>query len=283
MPSRHLAAVLVTDNAFGLVGIEVVLDVADFLCCLPLLSGISIEVGHVVAGFVSVGIHADQTADVCRSMFAHVAFGYKERIQLAHKAFVAAHQVDEAFGMLGHEESIVPAVALAEVAPTVNGLEGIVGRTPTTVVHLRTDEVDALVEILLIIVSALQEGVVDVLLAHLLRHHGQSPVAYSILHGDRSGFRHLVAGNPTFFQHVRHAALLLVRGRSNHSVQSTFGVKAFEAFQISVGNDGDGAVARHLIGFASHQRPDRQLALLVVDAQHGVYHVGHQLRLDDGK
>ena len=165
----------------------------------------------------------------------------------------------------------------------MNGLEGIVGRTPTAVVHLRTDEVDALVEILLIIVSTLQEGIVDVLLAHLPGHHGQSPVAYSILHGDGSSFWHLVARDPTLFQHVRHAALLLVRSRSNHSVQSTFGVEALEAFQISVGNDGNGAVARHLIGFASHQRPDRQLALLVVDAQHGVYHVGHQLRLDDGK
>ena len=130
---------------------------------------------------------------------------------------------------------------------------------------------------------ALHEGVVDVLLAHLLCHQGQAPVVCGIFQGNGCGFGHLVARYPAFLQHIRYAALFLVRGRSDHRIQSPFGIKALEAFQIGVGYHRNGTVSRHLVGFTSHQRPDGQFPLLVVDAQHGVHHIGNQLWLDDGE
>ena len=70
MPSGHLATILVSDDALRLVGIEHILDVTNFLGCLPLLAGVWIKVSDMMARLISMGVHADQATDIRRGVLS---------------------------------------------------------------------------------------------------------------------------------------------------------------------------------------------------------------------
>ena len=78
------------------------------------------------------------------------------------------------------------------------------------------------------------------------------------------------------------AGLLLVCSGGNHIAKCSFGIEAFEAFEVGISNDGYGAIAGHTVGLAGIERPDGELAVLVVDAEHGIHHVGNAVGEDEG-
>ena len=187
--------------------VEFSLDVAHFLGRFPLLARIGVEVDDVVARLVAVGVHADQARNVHRSLFSQIALGGEEFVEFGREGPVAAHQGDQSFGMLRHEERVLPAVALAEVSHAVDRLERIVGREPLAVFEFRTDEIDRLVEIVRVVFSALEVFLVIGCIAELFGHLRHAPVAYGVFHGDRGGVGCFVVGNELVFQHIGHGVL----------------------------------------------------------------------------
>ena len=65
-----------------------------------------------------------------------------------------------------------------------------------------------------------------------------------IFHGDAGGFMNLIGWNIAHRLHISHTILFVISGRSDHILQGTFCIEATDAFQIAVGNDRDGTVAR---------------------------------------
>ena len=72
VPSGHLTTVLITNHTLRLVGVEDILDIAHLLRGLPLLTGIGIEVSHMMARLVTMCILTDQTTDVGRGTLTHI-------------------------------------------------------------------------------------------------------------------------------------------------------------------------------------------------------------------
>ena len=252
MPCRHLSAVFVADDSLRLVGVEHILNVAHLLGSLPLLAGVRIEISHVMARLVAVGILSDKTRNVAGSIFTHVALCNEERVETGDKGCVAAKYLYQPFRMLGNKEGVLPTCALSKVAHSIYRAEGVVGSASAAVVHKGTNKTDVAVVILGIIPAALDVVLVVFLLAHLLCHKSRAPVVHGIFHGDGGSLVHLVARDIAFLHHVRDAVLLHIRCRYLHGLESAFGIKAAETLQIGIGNDGHGAVARHTVGLATH-------------------------------
>ena len=161
--------------------------------------------------------------------------------------------------------------------------ERTVGRAPRTVVHLRTDVIEALIEVFLVIMTTFEVFVVFGSLTHLLCHQSDAPVAHGIFHRDGSSLGQLITRDISFFQNKRHTFLLRIRSRCRHGVESTLGVKTLEALHIGIRNHRNRAITRHTLRFATHQRPDRKFALLVEDAKVRIDEIRNHIRLDDGK
>jgi hypothetical protein len=59
----------------------------------------------MVRGFVAVGILSDESADIGGSLFAHVALGGEQTVELREEGIVASEEVDEEVGGDGEENN----------------------------------------------------------------------------------------------------------------------------------------------------------------------------------
>ena len=136
VPSRHLPVVFVATIAVGTWRIKPRHDGSHQALCLPRLAK-SVEVWHVVHGFVQVGVlshvgilhlpdEVDDTALIIRNV---VTLGLREhRVELFHKLGLSAHQLLQANNIVRNKPSVLPAVAFGKVfAPTI-GIEGSTSR-----------------------------------------------------------------------------------------------------------------------------------------------------------
>lgn len=82
-----------------------------------------VQVGHMVAGFVAVSILPNQAGDVVGSLFAHIAFYLKKRIQLFGKPLFAAQQLNKALYIVRRQPGILLGIALRKVILHVTGFK----------------------------------------------------------------------------------------------------------------------------------------------------------------
>ena len=235
----------------------------------------------MVARFISVRILSDQSGYIARCSFAHTVGVGKETIKLRRKGFVTAKQGNQSIRILWSKESILPSVSFTEISDSMNGTCRIVRSTPRAIFQFRADKMDGRIKIVLIIMSTFRESFSIFGLSHLICHSSNSPIVHRIFHCYRSRLMDFVGRNISFFYHIGYSLLFLVSSRSFHSLPCFFRIETGKSFQIRIGNHRHGAIARHLIGFAAHQRPDGEFILLTIDGNHRIDYMVHHFRLGD--
>ena len=287
IPGRHLTAVVVAAKAFGLRQILSLDDFAhQFLRALR-LAGKGIEISHVVARLIAVGILANQARHVAKRA---VELGGEKRVELRDEGLAAAEELDKARHVVLHVPRVLPGVALrviAAVAFCMGEGGGVERRLPFARAEARTHEISALVEEVLVEIGAAGEIFIVVLFAHLQRHVGGGVVVVNILERARNRL-HLddVAREVAVFHISLPIRLHLVRLRLRHldGLERALRVEVAEALVVSLGNDGHAVVGNHAVVFLAPKRPYRQVSLRFGLADHraheGTYHFRHGQRVE---
>ena len=128
VPSRHLPIVFVATIAVGTWCIKARHDGSHQALCLPRLAK-SVEVWHVVHGFVQVGVLShvgilhlpDEVDDAALIIRNVVTLGLREhRVELFQKLGLSAHQLLQANNIVRNKPSVLPAVAFCKMfAPAI--------------------------------------------------------------------------------------------------------------------------------------------------------------------
>ncbi len=115
VPGGHLAAVVVADQSVGFVPVEVGGDLPYQSLRFPGAVEVVVEVGHVVAGLVAVGVLPDEAGHV--GEFAGCLLRcVEEVVEHLTRLLLAAHQLDEAGDVLHDVPGILQGVAFGVVA-----------------------------------------------------------------------------------------------------------------------------------------------------------------------
>ena len=269
VPRRHLAAVLVADDPRGRRGVHPVQQAARELLCPPRLPDIIVEVGHVVAGFVAVGILPHEPRHVAYVELHLVRFERKEPIQFTDECRAAAEKPGEPVHVVRHEETVVPRRGLGIVAPRGELFERL---RPVAVRPAAAEETGRSVEDIGVVERPLRIFPGDVVPAHSPGHAGDRPVVVGIFQraGDRLA---LDIGRYKPLCHIVIGTFLIDVRRADHRIERLFGIVSADTFQVGVGNDRRGMVADHRPRLARRERPDRKLARYVVHVEHTADHV----------
>ncbi len=278
IPCRHLPAVFVAAQAVGLVGILFVHDPAHEILCFPWLSGKVVQIRHMVAGFVAVGILPDEPGDVALLPSRKACGGSEHLIQLVDKAVRPAKQCHHPGNILWNKEGILPGVGFGKHEVHLRRVKGCGPHA----IHPATDKSRRRVEKVLVVLRPLQIGIMVGILPQCVRHHGDAPVVVGIFQCLRHRFPFHpgrdIAIFPVVFKPVvvLHAALL-------HGLEGLFRIIIAEPLHIRICDNGHGMVADHAPGFVGCQLPYRQQPALVVNVEHGVDKVSRAFLLDDGE
>ena len=178
VPGRHLAAVLVSAETAGLVGVQLVHHLGGILLRLPRLLHLVVEVDDVVARLVAVGVLANHAGAEDRKLFVRIGGVSKHAVELLGEAFLATDQADEVVDVMLDGPEVLPAVALADVFGVSFGLE-ILGEVALLVARLH--ERRGGVEDVAVVLRTLVELLGDVGFAHLFRHASDAIVVVGIL------------------------------------------------------------------------------------------------------
>ena len=101
VPGAHLAHVLVAGEAFHVVEVHFLIDLAEPVRGLVGFAQHGIQVDGVVPGLVAVGVLADEAGDVRGGVLAlHVVRRLEEAVQLREHRLPGAEQVLEALDVL---------------------------------------------------------------------------------------------------------------------------------------------------------------------------------------
>ena len=256
VPCRHLAAVLVADDAFGRRGVHLVQQAARQLLRLPRLSHIIIKVSHMVARLVAVGVLPHQPRHVAHVELHFVRFEREEPVHFADERLAAAEKLDQAVHVVRHEEAVVPRCGLGIVAARSELFER---RGPVAVGLTAAEKADRAVENIHIVERPPRVFPEHVVAAHSLRHAGDRPVVVGVFQRTGDRFALDIGGNIPLRRIIIRTFLIDVR-RTDHRLQRLVGVIAANSLQIGVGDDRHGMVADHRARLARSQRPDREFA-----------------------
>ena len=81
IPCRHGTYILISAKAVGVITIHLAKGSAQQFGSLPRLAYVIVEVNHMMAGLVALCILANKTADVGRSLSAHITLYEEERVE----------------------------------------------------------------------------------------------------------------------------------------------------------------------------------------------------------
>ncbi len=251
IPGRHLSAVFVAAEAVGIVVIERGEYLMNELLGFVGLANIIEQVGHVVAGFVAVGILSDKAGDVGLFAARERLFGAEKLVEFGCQRHFAAIELHQPADIVRHEETVLPGVGLGVGEGYLGGIEG---GLPCTV-HFGTHELGGLVEDVLIGLRLDDVGFVVGLVARHLRQHGDAPVVVGIFEGFGNGFVFFVAGHIAVFVHEGQTEVV-VFGAGFHGGDRLLHVIVADAFGVGIEHDGNGMVAYHAVGFVGRELPN---------------------------
>ena len=124
----------------------------------------------MVRGFVAVGILSDESADIGGSLFAHVALGGEQAVELREEGIVASEEVDESVDVVRYEPGVLPCVALGVVVGAMDDADGVEGLAELSFAVYGAHESRCGIEILAVGAAALVEEAVVVVGSELLGH-----------------------------------------------------------------------------------------------------------------
>ena len=280
IPGRHLAYILVTTESGWLVGVEFAHALAHLLRRFPGLAYVIVEVQGMVAGFVAVGILADESGDVGIGIRTKVAISQEECIQAVDESFLGREARDQSVNIVGHEPSVLPGVALRVVASLMTRVE--VGLVAELSFGAQGPHTQALgVEHTLVVHAAIIEIHAVLTFAHQSGHLSRTPVGQVIFQAlGHSLAVARVPGHPTVLLHFVQRTIVLEQALL-HGLESLLIVKALDVLETEVGEHGHGRTAHHAIRLVRHQVPNGQFALFPVDVEHGLGIVGKLVAQDE--
>ena len=231
-----------------------------------------------MAGLVAVGVLAHAPGDVGLLATCRGAVDSEQRVQDGGEALVAAKQGD----VLGHvvrcRKTILPTVGFGVVKVD---LARIVRREPLTIGAGAKAAADWIVKMTPGL-GAAAEFLGDVVVTHDGGHAGDASIVVGVFEGlaDRFGF---------FFD--GDEAVTLVGGQAEdvllcaglHGFQGELGVVAANALEPGVGDERNGVVADHAVGFVGGQFPHRQAAAVAVVGQGGGHEIASAFALHEGE
>ena len=100
-------------------------------------AGVIVQVGHVVAGLIAMGVHAQQAGHVGKFL-GHLVLGVKTRIELGRESRIAAHGLDQSGDILRHKEAVMPGIGFRVILEV--DCVGIERREPGSVLQLTAHE-----------------------------------------------------------------------------------------------------------------------------------------------
>ena len=226
-------------------------------------------------------ILADQAGDVRGGVLAFDpgVLG-EEGVQAGDQLLAAAIEFDQAVEVLRRQPGVLPGVALDVILLAVVGNEGVEGGAPASVGETAAGQLGFGIHVMAVRVAALREEGGVFRLAQTGGGMGHGGVGDGIFH---------VIADALVIEVGRDESVLLAQVLSPlvehhgvlHRFIRMFLVKAVIALDEGVGHGDDARVAHHAVGLAAPQVPDRNLALLVVDADHRADHVVRLVRMDD--
>ena len=234
IPGTHLAAVFIAADAVRCGGVEPGKDLPDHFLRTGRRSHIIKQPGHVVAGFIAVGILADDASDARIHRFLPFRLVGKEGIQCGVQRLAAAHHGLKAGHVVRDEEAVVPGGCLREIAAALKRLQRL---HPVSVGLLAAEETGVGVE-----EGAVAKGTLvilrrDIGMAQGLRHAGDAPVIVAEFQRLGHGF-HLHVGRNVAEGVVQFRGVGVVHvGRNNHGLQGLLAIKTADAAKPGVGND----------------------------------------------
>ena len=172
---------------------------ADYPGAFVLLPGHEVvHIGYVVAGLVAVGILAHEAGHI-GYVVAHVALGYEQAVEFLDEFVGTPEKTNQAGNVVGHEEGVLPAVALGVVIGHPLGFERIERLAELASEGAAAHEAADGVEVLLIGPAAPCETLECGGIAKCLRDLGHGAVGDSEFHrlGDGLAFVGLVIGDET--------------------------------------------------------------------------------------
>ena len=281
IPCRHLTAVFVAADAVFVVEIEVVHNVADDPGAFVLLPGHEVvHVCDVVARLVAVGILAHEAGHI-GYVVAHVALGHEQAVEFLDESVGTSEKTDQAGNVVGHEEGVLPAVALGVVIGHPLRLEGVERLAELAREGAAAHEAADGVEVLLIGPAAPCETLECGGIAKCLRDLGHGAVGDAELHrlGDGLAFGGLVVGDETVGAVGEHSPVVELGG-CLHGLKCSLGIFCV-ALEDEVAHRDYARVADHAVGLVAVEVPDGELALLAEDVEVGVGERGRELRVDN--
>ena len=230
-----------------------------------------------MARFVAMGILTNQAGNV-RCLAYHSIRSIEQIIQVGGKGFLATEQLNHTVHIVRHEETILPSGCFGKLMTHCSRIELFF---PVAVQTLAVEETDIAVEHVAIVQGTFHVFLIDIFLAHILRHLSDSPIVVSILQQARNRFTLDVGRNESILGIIIRTLGILVR-RNHHCFQCLFHIIATDALHVCIGNDGSRVITNHCTRFARRKRPDRKFASHFVHVEQRLYHVVHQGRIGQG-
>ena len=109
---------------------------------------------------------------------------------------------------------------------------------------------------------------------------GHGGIGNGIFHVVAAGFAVKVAGDVAILLAKPLAALVQHDGGLAGGVGPLI-VNSGKLLHNGIGHGNDAGISHHAVGLVPHQMPNGEFPLRVEDVQHGVHHIGPELRVDD--
>ena len=230
-----------------------------------------------MARFVAMRILTNQARDV-RCLAYHSIRSIEQVIQICGKGFLATEQLNHTVHIVRHKETILPSGSFGKLMTDSSRIELLF---PVAVQTLAVEETDIAVEHVAIVQGTFHVFLIDIFLAHILRHLSDGPVIVSIFQQARNRFTLDVGRDESILGIIIRTLGILVR-RNHHRFQCLLRIIATDALHISIGNDGSRVITNHRTGLARRKRPDRKFARHLVHIEKRLHHVVHQGRIGQG-
>ena len=230
-----------------------------------------------MARFVAMRILTNQARDV-RCLAYHSIRSIEQVIQVCGECFLTTKQLNHAVHIVRHEETILPSSGFGKLMTDSCRIELLF---PIAIQTLAVEETDIAVEHIAIVQGTFHVFLIDIFLAHILRHLSDGPVIVSIFQQARNRFTLDVGRDESIPGIIIRTLGILVR-RNHHRFQCLFHIIATDALHVCIGNDGSRVITNHRTRFARRKRPDRKFARHLVHIEKRLHHVVHQGRIGQG-